>query len=150
MGTLQQCVLWSGGSLRRGKQVTRSRPIGHRWRDSTHLAWPHLRRFSVTNWRLGRVNPGCGRVGSVTRSCPGGPVMYLICGKGVAMIFVWGEGFCRLPGFSLLGCDITFTRQNAIYDRLTILFGGLGLGFWVVFTLTVTLTLTTTLTLTQP
>ena len=40
----------------------------HRWRDSAHLAWPHLRRFSVTNWRLGRVNPGCGHVGSVTRS----------------------------------------------------------------------------------
>ena len=30
----------------------------HRWRDSAHLAWPHLRRFSVTNWRLGRVNTG--------------------------------------------------------------------------------------------
>ena len=44
----------------------------HRWRDSVHLAWQHLRRFSVTNWRLGRVNPGCGHVGSVTRSCPGG------------------------------------------------------------------------------
>ena len=28
MGTLQQCALWSGGSLRRGKQVMRSRPIG--------------------------------------------------------------------------------------------------------------------------
>ena len=24
------------------------------------------------NWRLGRVNPDCGHVGSVTRSCPGG------------------------------------------------------------------------------
>ena len=44
----------------------------HRWRDSAHLAWPHLKRFSVTNWRLGRVNPGCGHVGSVTRSCPCG------------------------------------------------------------------------------
>ena len=43
----------------------------HQWRDSAYLAWPHLRRFSVTNWRLGRVNPGCGHVGSVTRSCPG-------------------------------------------------------------------------------
>ena len=37
--------------------------VPHRWRDSAHLAWPHLRRFSVTNWRLGRVNPGCGHVG---------------------------------------------------------------------------------------
>ena len=46
----------------------------HLWRDSAHLAWPHLRRFSVTNWRLGRVNPGCGHVGSVTISCPGGPL----------------------------------------------------------------------------
>ena len=42
----------------------------HLWRDSAHLAWPHLRRFSVTNWRLGSVNPGCGHVGSFTRSCP--------------------------------------------------------------------------------
>ena len=30
---------------------------------SVHLAWPHLRRFSVKNWRLGSVNPGCGHVG---------------------------------------------------------------------------------------
>ena len=44
----------------------------HRWRDLAHLAWLHLRRFRVTNWRLGRVNPGCGYVGSVTISCPGG------------------------------------------------------------------------------
>ena len=28
VGTLQQCALWSGGSLRRGKQVMRSCPIG--------------------------------------------------------------------------------------------------------------------------
>ena len=41
----------------------------HRWRfGASGLA--HLRRFSVTNWRLGRVNPGCGHVGLVTRSCP--------------------------------------------------------------------------------
>ena len=39
----------------------------HRWRDSAHLAWPHLRRFSVTNWRLGSVYPGCRHVGLVTR-----------------------------------------------------------------------------------
>ena len=42
----------------------------HRWRDSAHLVWPHLRRFGVTNWRIGRVNPGCGHVGLVTRACP--------------------------------------------------------------------------------
>ena len=42
--------------------------VSHRYRDSAHLAWPHLRRFRVTNWRLGRVNPGCGHVWLVTRS----------------------------------------------------------------------------------
>ena len=33
----------------------------------------HLRRFSVTNWRVGSVNPGCVglHVGLVTISCPG-------------------------------------------------------------------------------
>ena len=46
----------------------------HRWRDSAHLAWPHLRRFRVTKLGLGRVNPGCGHVGSVTRSCPSVPL----------------------------------------------------------------------------
>ena len=44
----------------------------HRYRDSAHLAWPHRRRFRVTNWLLGTVNPGCGHVGFVTTSCPGG------------------------------------------------------------------------------
>ena len=65
MGTLQQCALWSGGSLRRGKQVMRSRPIG----GEIRRIWPG--HISVTNWRLGSVNPGCGHVGLATRSCLG-------------------------------------------------------------------------------
>ena len=37
--TLQQCALWSGGSLRRGKQVMRSRPIG---REIRHIWLGHI------------------------------------------------------------------------------------------------------------
>ena len=65
--TMCLVVWWLSQQGQAGDAIT-----PHRWRDSAHLAWPHLRRFSVTNWRLGRVNPGCGHVGSVTRSCPGG------------------------------------------------------------------------------
>ena len=65
--TMYLVVWWLSPQGQAGDAIT-----PHRWRDSAHLAWPHLRRFSVTNWRLGRVNPGCGHVGSVTRSCPGG------------------------------------------------------------------------------
>ena len=60
-------VVWWSPQGQAGDAIT-----PHPWRDSAHLAWPHLRLFSVTNWRIGRVNPGCGHVGSVTRSCPGG------------------------------------------------------------------------------
>ena len=81
MDTLQQCALWSGGSLRRGKQVMRSRPIGGEIRriwpghisdlgvifvygavhnivgrpvfvDNTHMAWaPISRRFGKSKHR---------------------------------------------------------------------------------------------------
>ena len=45
----------------------RSRPIG----GEIRRIWPgHISDDSVTKLRLGRVNPGCGHVGSVTRSCP--------------------------------------------------------------------------------
>ena len=65
--TMCLVVWWLSPQGQSGDAIT-----PHRWRDSAHLAWPHLRRFSVTNWRLGRLNPGCGHVGSVTISCPGG------------------------------------------------------------------------------
>ena len=64
--TMCLVVWWLSPQGQAGDAIT-----PHRWRDSAYLAWPHLRRFSVTNWRLDRVNPGCGHVGSVTRSCPG-------------------------------------------------------------------------------
>ena len=44
VGTLQQCALWSGGSLRMGKQVMRSRPIG----GEIRRIWPgHILDDSV-------------------------------------------------------------------------------------------------------
>ena len=46
--TIQQCTLWSGGSLRSGKQVMRSRPIG----GEIRRIWPgHISDDSV--WRTG-------------------------------------------------------------------------------------------------
>ena len=75
MATLQQCVfnVWSGGSLQgqAGDAIT-----PHRW-EIRHI-WPgHISDDSV---RLGRVNPGCGQVGLVTGSCPGGTpsIQYLL------------------------------------------------------------------------
>ena len=60
--TMYLVVWWHSPQRQAGDAIT-----PHRWRDSAHLAWSHLRRFSVTNWRLGRVNPGWGHVGLVTR-----------------------------------------------------------------------------------
>ena len=56
--TMCLVVWWLSPQGQAGDAIT-----PHQWRDSAHLAWPHIRRFSVTNWHLGRVNPGCGHVG---------------------------------------------------------------------------------------
>ena len=65
--TMCLVVWWLSPQGQAGDAIT-----PHWYRDSAHLGWPHLRRFRVTNVRLGRVNPGCGDVRLVTRSCPGG------------------------------------------------------------------------------
>ena len=45
--TMCLVVWWLSPQGQAGHAIT-----PHRYRDSEHLAWPHLRRFRVTNWRL--------------------------------------------------------------------------------------------------
>ena len=119
-GTLQQCALWSGGSLHRGKQVMRSRPIGREiWQ-----IWPsHI--ADELEWRTGvsvEWTQVCGHVGFVTTSCPRGTTSIHDCSHVCCSVWfrLASRAASATKGWRDLRRDLGGSRRISLMGTLSV------------------------------